>query len=504
MADGQLGPGMSDFGLSKPSQSNSVGQDNPALVEFLKSVRQLESPAARAEALQKRREQLEGTPDQTIIDKLGATLLPALLGGGLAIAGQGAAGAGMALGGLNAADLLAKEENQAKREALKQTLELEEQQLQRLDKIHNRMNQLVIANPEAFIDPESGQQTVTPEMLGFLASGLDGLPFNATTKGILARRNSDKAWAKRYEMAMDGLQQAPNEAEAARWATRIQVLLGDNPNSGITRDMVSALNDPENARTAIQNLVGRADPDSVVGALAWLTEQGLKDPMDDPVGFSSRLTFSLVSAGGRVPLKEDLTNQAILRVNKWMKDPENADAITEIRQKFGLNTDETTRAIVENALVDEPTLRDSYMSLFSRWNKDGLTDAQVLSMIQREMQNVDALDLLIDESLQGATGITPEDVAGRAASNIDKLLDLREKRSDTSIASSYVTLRQKAKVQLRDAGYALSDEDMRAIFEQAKAIVQAEQGLGPDDRLPFQAIEAEFNEIISVLIANQK
>ncbi len=200
----------------------------------------------------------------------------------------------------------------------------------------------MVANPDAFMDPE-GNLTVSPQMLGFLSSGVEGLPVNVSTKRILNARHNDRAWKARLDLALDGLQNAPTEVEAGRWATRVMNILGLPSDTTEHQDIVRAMNDPEGPASAIQSVVRHADPQSTIRAITWLGENGHLTPEDDPAGFLSQLTFEWAKqgrSGGRVTFKESGAVAAALKINEWMRLPENQETLLSIWEQHGQGTDE--------------------------------------------------------------------------------------------------------------------------------------------------------------------
>jgi hypothetical protein len=438
------------------------------------------------------------------MDKLSSAILPAILAGGAALAGQGDAALGAALGGLEAPVLLAKEENQARREQLEDILEREENQLQRIDRIHSRMNQLVVANPDAFVDPDTGEMMISEEMLGFLTSGQEGLPLNVTTKRVLESRNSTRGWKERLKLVTEGVANAGDRPAAERFAWAYLDMLGMPQDELFHQDVVNALWNPdEGDNKAVQNLITRADPDSVVYALAWMSENGYTSPSEDPVGFASQLTFEAARRGPRVPLKEEMAARAVIQIRDFMGNIDNQEFLEGVWNQHGRGSDQATKAIVEEALFDQPELRDAYTSYLSRHGREGLTPGQLLALSTRAVNNTDAISLYVDDQVAETTGITREDVLARALGDVGIITEMATNAQETDTGASYAQLTLEIQGRFRESGFTVSRATAAKIWDNARKRVRADRNIDEGTAVPFQAVQDASMAIVQELIAKK-
>ncbi len=505
MGKDYLAEGMTDLGQSQPSQSNSVGEDNPALVEFFQNIKGLQSPAARASELQAKRQQLEGTPDASFMDKIGSLILPALLAGGAAAGGQPVAGLGALLGGAQGVKTLASEENAAKREMLDQTIEQEEKTLGRIDKMHNRISQLVIANPDAFMDAE-GEMTLSPQMLGFLSSGREGLALDVSVKRKLDFRNDSKTWNKRWEMAWNGLKQAPDEQEAARWGERVMDLLQIPQDTQLHADMVSALNKPDGAEDALNTLNRAADPESLQGAMLWLNENGMNTPMDDPAGWAQQLTFNNAgSSGGRITLREEEAIVGADNIRKWMSDPINADALQEFAESYGVGSDQYARAIAQIANAENIPARDAYLNYLTTAKEAGMTEGQVFGANMSALNGVEPMEQLLDAFVQPLLddmGIEMDDVKREQLENVANQLRRAQEQGRLDEGVGFARASVQAKSRLGAAGLQPNPGVLNEMWQDAVAAEYEATGVQPGGPISAVKVEARFNAFVDAVINN--
>jgi len=499
--------GMSDLGQSAPSQSNSVGDDNPALQEFFANIKGLQSPAARASELQAKRQKLEGTEDVGFMDKISELILPALLAGGAAAGGQPLAGLGALLGGAQGVKTVASEENAAKRELLDQTIEQEEKSLQQIDKMHNRISQLVIANPDAFMDAE-GEMTISPQMLGFLASGREGLSMDVSTRRKLEFRNSDKAWGKQWELSWAGLKQAKTDEEAGRWGERVMNLLHIDPDSTLHADMVSALNKPDGAEDALNTLNRSADSESLQNALFWLQENGLNSPMDDPAGWAAQLTFDdSNNSGGRITMKEAKAVEGAENIRKWMADPINGDSLQEFAELYGLGSDQYARAIAQAANSDNIPARDAYLNYLTTAKEAGMSEGQVFGANMSALNNIDPMSQLLDTYIQPIleeAGIEMDDVKRAQLENVGNQIRRAQEQGRLDEGVGYSRSAVRAKSLMGAAGLSMTSADYAELWAEAKAAEYAATGVEPGGPISAIKVSERFDNYVAVIIEQSK
>jgi hypothetical protein len=502
----ELAPGMSDLGMSQPSESNTVGDDTPVLDELLRQARAIGDPATRSMVLQRQAEELRQQEDKNFLDYLltpqqGINLLGAV--GSLA-AGNPALAAGIGFGGLKAADILAQEANAAKAEALEQNYEQQQTELDRLEKMHERAKGLVVANPEAFLTDE-GEPAMHPVTLGWLTTGKLGFQFNPAIRRKLEQRQNNDFWQNRYDLAFDAMVQAPTEEIARRQATELLNLLDLPPTEQRLDDMVMAYNDPEQADATLGKILTDADPESIAVALNNMYERGDRRPLDNAQAFLADLTFEAHGLKASGSPKEMQLVAAWKKIREFMADPNNAETIAEWRREYGHGTDQTSQAIAQAALGDDPVLRDIYMDDIDRFAAQGISESAIFSSMLQLYSSLDPFEAMLQEEAE-RLGISIDDILAQHLAKIPELIRSSSQAQQANSATLFADLVINAKKKISEAGLTAPNlnKSLRDVFEQARRNVASETGRSYEEALPVDKIREEFEDLIDEIIANNQ
>lgn len=329
MSDGDLGPGLSDFGLSAPSEANSVGADTSQLEALLGGLPNMPfEDIQRAEGIKDRMGEVAGLDvpghlEQLLKSPRGIAALLGTLGVGLGGGGlEGAAAFGLgATGPVLSAKGEAEQEKADKLDELSGRLNDQEEKILK----RQQMIQTAIQNaPDQFIDPETGELSVPPQIMGYLAYGMP-LAANPSSKRILNRR--DKAWEAQAAGVADALKAVGSVEDAAVLIGSLNRLL-DNPNPDPAEDAALARAfGTEGWESALVGHYINNGGVSAQKALLYAAENDL--PLEHPEVIK-RLDFS--QGADSMPPSQRLNDKFITlmdRVRVWEANPANATMVAK-------------------------------------------------------------------------------------------------------------------------------------------------------------------------------
>lgn len=201
--------GLGDLGFLKPTMSNKSDDINKVdlLAQMLDDSSEMYDEVGRARVLESQMEKLQAQEQPSLLDRILSPegLISLLATGAAGAIGGPAAAAGFGLGRLGGMDAATEADKAQKRKAMEELSEQHEKALDRLDKSRQRFTTLLQAQPELFIDPATGEQTVPPKLLGFYATGepvaLSALTKDAIEQTTAAREKVHATLTTRLETA---------------------------------------------------------------------------------------------------------------------------------------------------------------------------------------------------------------------------------------------------------------------------------------------------------------
>ena len=349
MAD-NLGPGLSDFGLSAPSESNSVGGQEPleALLGGGLGNSQLDD-VAREKILRERLGELANAEGPSFWDRLkspeGLVALAGTLGVGLSGGGlEGAAGFGLgAAGGLREGQAAWESQRRAAMDKVQEQVDDNvERQLKR-----NQMFSTALQNaPDLFTDPETGELSAPPELLGYFAYGMP-IAANPSSKRLNARR--DARWEAQVDFLSTALEEVGTVEDAAKLIDHMNVLLGATNNDPELNMSLARAMGTENWDAALVGHYIRYAGSTAKEALLHAAENGLPPTHPEVV---KRLDFG--QGADSLPPSQRLNERFIDlmdKVKEWEANPANAQLVAQIR-KEGETPEERRRLTAEQALIN--------------------------------------------------------------------------------------------------------------------------------------------------------
>ena len=407
-----IGPGLSDFGLSAPSDASSVdggASDLEALISGLPN-----APLGdinRAEALKGRMSDVgemeaPGHLEQLLKSPRGIAALLGTLGAGLAGGPEAAAAFGVgSVAPVLAAKGQAEAMKAAKMEELGEKLDAQEEKILR----RQQMLQTAIQNaPDQFIDPETGELSVPPEVLGYLAYGMP-IASNPASKRIMDRR--DEAWDHQLGVLSEGLKAVSSVDDAALLLGSLDRLL-DNPEPDAAQNMALARAfGTEDWDSALAGHYIREGGQSAQKALLHAAENDL--PLEHP-DVIRLLDFK--QGAEKLPPSQRVTEEQMKlleQVRVWESNPANAPIINQFDEEAE-TPEERNRLIYTAALV---TAAD--IGLYEKFvgGQPSYVQRRLQAQYNMNVAGWNLTDTVIEaRQLKDRKGMTPDD-AGVARAN---------------------------------------------------------------------------------------
>lgn len=349
MAD-NLGPGLSDFGLSAPSESNSVGTDKQPLEVLLGGGldNKLLDDVAREKILRQRMADLASQDTPGLLDRLKSPQgLLALLGTvGAGIAGGPGAAAGFGVGSLEGMSEAKAAEESLRRKSMEDISKRLDDTEERILKRNQMFATALQQAPDQFIDPKTGELSAPPELLGYYAYGVP-IKVNPGTKRTLDQR--DDRWKQRMNLLEDALKNTTDLGDARILTKSLFQHLGeDNPNPDEIESLARSYGSPEFEDNLAATLL-RHGGQTALDAMVYAGENNL--PLHDP----EVLRRIKAEDPSKNAAPSQVLNQRFLdlmdKVRKFEQDPTNAQLVSKLRQE-AKTPEEARRQIAEQALVD--------------------------------------------------------------------------------------------------------------------------------------------------------
>jgi len=340
---------LTDFNLSAPSESNSVDEQEPldALLGGLGNA-QLDD-VARERILRQRMEELSAQEGPSFWDRLKspegiATVLGTL---GVGFGGGGLEGAaGFAAGGVGQLREGQAAWEASRSAALEQVQERVDDNVERQLK-RNQMFSTALQNaPDQFIDPETGELSAPPELLGYFAYGM---PIRRDPRSTRILNQRGEAWSAMVERVEEGIESAATVEDASVMIGFLNRLAGGDMISKEENDALARSIGTDGWDSALVGHYMRHGGTSAKDAMLYAAENGLGLTHPEVV---RRLDLSTTED---TPSPGDLLNERFIglmdQVRAWETDPANAQLVSQIREE-AQTPEETRRQIAEQALVN--------------------------------------------------------------------------------------------------------------------------------------------------------
>jgi len=485
--------GMGDFGLTQDSNTNSnaAGSEDGANTVDLQDMlgSSILDAEEKARLLGEYSQGLGiegggGMKDQ-LFSKRGL-LLAALAGGSLA-AGQPGLAAGIGLGGIEkGAENVAAERTALK--AAKDQAEAErDKALQRADSERNRLANMFNTNPEAFVNPETGEPVMDDQAFGYLLTG-QNVAIHPTTRRVMNRR--DKDHERVTEIFMDSLEEAQSVEQAGQIVTQLFNHLGDAGNvpPAVKDALVRAYGTPEFDKefaSTVFRYAGASGRDAAIKA----GELGL------PLHHPTILKMMDFSKGDAITPSQQLNSEYIkLRetVRLFQMNPENATILAATREETNNGT-EFNRALVEMALplgADQDLYFDK-ANLIKDGNFDQFQEEYNNSMGQYNLLatlgQIDSIDEYMSLDGEGKREFLRNLAASTANStHATQLVDGRQQGTQrvlSTIAAGAATLISEFNISEPVAGHTA-----QVIYAKTREYLQ-----GENPEATLEEIQAEFD-----------
>ena len=397
---------------------------------------------AQAQQLGQQARTLQGQETPSLLQRLLSPGGLALLAGtGIAASqGGGTAAAGFGAGGLQGLQQRLLAENESKAAAVEDLQKQRNDALDRADKAMNRVSNLINTNPDLFTDPDTGEQTISPDLLGFLASG-ENLRLSVTARRKLNRK--DVETDARHEMLTDALGKA-DSIEQARVIMNEVFRNQDwhNPDPAVVNALSNALGTPEFNPTLL-NVIVKHGGLSGLEAITRAREMGVSE--DDPqilgmIDWQERESSDLTPAA----LKDLKIMQLDAELTKWQQDPANRNALREIRKEAGTDQLAFLQKLANAVFAGRAGDINPYIDEYTHLAKDGsftiymkaLAESGALTDVAEAVAGTDLI------------GDSPEERIRKRAEYTSKLFNAMQEQVRETNAFDDVKLRDTATARL--------------------------------------------------------
>jgi len=429
-----LGMNLTDLGLTAPSDTNAVSpesNDSVNIDELLGS--NLLDAEQKARLAASKADALRATETKSVLERLGGKqgllALAAALGVGGAVAAGGGSGlasivggAASATGSIGALQKAQMEEKALRDKAIEDAQAKADKAEERADKIRNRVSTMFNTNPDAFVNPETGEPTVSPRVLGWMTTG-EAIPVFPQTRRIMEMR--DERWKRVMDAMEKGLEVSQSPAATRQIFESMWKQSNFDAPPELTNALVTAYTNGE-FENELFNTLMRYGGSTGLDAAIFAGENDL--PLHDSEVLR-RVIWSDPNTETQQPSQK--LNQRFIdlmdKVKLWETDPANAQQIASIKAS-ATDSAEARRVIVERALGDTTDV-DFY------FDKNNIPTGMSLQLLQRFYNDAsDKLGLI--ETVRGSRtikeslGMTDEEwnahKASVAASGVEDLQTTNE------------------------------------------------------------------------------
>lgn len=504
-----LGGGLSDFGLTAPTEANSLnspgdpvdpgggafGEESP--LEAILGGDPLKMAAdevTKKKILESRLAQLAEAEGPSFMDQLkspqGIAAVLGTLGVGLAGGGlEGAAGFGLgAAGQLGEERALWEGQNRAAMEQVQERLDKHiEDQLKRNKLFLDFYNQ----NKESLLDPETGELNMPQELVGYFMFGKP-LRVSPQTQATMTRR--DEAWSQRLSFLRASLEEVETLEDAKVLTTRVFQELGmEKPPNELVDQVARAYGSPDFESRMYDMLIeygGSTGHDAAI----YAGENGLS--LDDPEVLRRVQFKDPTDDATPTEILDTQFLELMARVRDFEQDPANAEVVGRAIEDAE-TPEEGRRAIVELALPNTVD-RDLY------FDKMNVLPSHQHNQFQGAFNKRSALLGITDtirsaQMIGDAQGMTEEEYNEMAAKLAhDEVTSAERVRTEAEARKAVNVMDGGARTLQGEFGVS---RDLAA--EQAREIMNtAIRNAGPG--ATQQEVNIEFENLLREFIADHK
>lgn len=415
--------------MTKESKSNSVAaQDNPDMIEMMQKARELGDVYDRALRARSDREAAES---QAVTSGKNELFSPSSIPLALAALAAGLGGrpdvaAGIGIGAMEGSNVQAARKNEARRQEVDAARGEERAALNQVEGFHNRVNNQLITNWQALVN-DAGQQMVSREAAGFLATGAFGMPMDYGLKAKQMQLNADPGKRDRVNFLFQAGKLADSLEDAEAFAVEIYNEMGrrDVSQEDVARLGRSLFQEAqqESLRTGrpagegmleklVTWMVKEADIETVLPALVRMAN--VEDPLAD-MGWAAELTFNGAIAANSEGIQTRTLNQAIDVFSAWVTDPANRTTIEGINQTHGEGSPEALRNMAINAYRGQEHLQIE----FDKWAKlnidMGLSHSDLMEYAIEYQSMLPMMEMLLATAMQGQSVTRMDQIGGEEA-----------------------------------------------------------------------------------------
>lgn len=422
---------LSDLGQSARTMSSAVSAQGPSLADLLGNTQLDNLGQARVlEAAMQEAQQQNPNLLQQILSPRGAaggigTLLAGILGGGQAAAAFGS-------GALSGLTQQVEAQRTARDQAIEQLQKQRDKALERVDKSQQRISTLIESNPDLFNDPVTGEPTISPDKLGFLATGED-IRLDPSSRRAL--NNKDLFQQQRQDALMVALKESDNIEQTRTITEAMFKNMGwDDMPDKVVNDVTQAMGTPDlNAVMAgvLKDLGGVSGANAII----YARENGLA--FDDPkvlnrVNWREKLPDGMTET--------DLKVQLMGEMAQWEQRPGNQDMLRTIDKEAAGDQKKRNELLAAEVWAGDSGKRTEWIDMTSGW-----TDGR-RAMLARAITEGGAMTTMLKaiggiKELQENKDAPPEKIAQITGKYIGLYLDAYEKeRKESAVTEDVLQL----------------------------------------------------------------
>jgi len=478
--------GLSNFGLSADTQSSNLGDVSTGLADILGN--RLLDEVSKARLYRERMQQVAQQQPEGMLARIlspgGLAALGTAAAAGIFGGEEGAAaGAGVVLGAINKARVLQELERSQQSKAMDELQKKEDASLERIDKMQQRVATAVNTQPEMFTNPETGEPSVPPMVLGQLAYGAD-IPIYPNARRAMNQRDEN-------------------------WKEFVGVLEDRYKNAATPEDRNTI------GRYLLNMLHGEAVPESVMESLSHISSEDLNDQNRQilstllPYGPTSVLSGA-IEAGKRgvsmmdpeilsmMDLNETKTRSPvtaqdrlagyIVEINNYQNDPANVETLRNIRQETGSDPIAFNRRLAQEVFKNRAADMQDYLK------QEGLMDDGTRAMLQEGFRSyMNALGIAkvvtgVNAAKTMGPGATMEDVVQTALDGawtfVNSMKETTRRNDAASIVDQTTKLSKTLTTELQ-LGTLTANEIARRVDRAARN--SATRPDGSVDQLKYEA-----------------
>jgi hypothetical protein len=477
--------------LTASSQSSALSplKQGPDLASLLGNA--ITGPLGEAKGIEQQIGAMQGAQGPGLLEQLFSPKGLGLLGGALMAGKQGGAGAAGAfgLGGIQGIQSLIAQEKEQQAAAIASLQEQRDKALDRADKAIQRVSTAFNTNPDAFINPETGEPVLSPREIGFLATGTD-IEMFPQTRRLMEQR--DEQWKRRMDL-LTGALKSTRSLEDARNLTEVVMrnMNWTDPDPA-TVDALARSMGTERFPIEAANAILKAGHSSGLAAIVYGLENGLA--WDDPEVWR-RVDFNEETATDPQNIQDQLYADALFAMNDYER--ANPEEVFQMRRESGEDNSKYLTQLSEKALAQQAGTR----SLFQR--KMGLLGDDTVDNLMRSLgvirdNNSLAIKLGGIDKLPVMRGMTDEQRQQFELDQANHLAGATQRAATNSKAESDAALMNDAVVkfqqQIKLSPQAAHELASRAFIEAAKPYI---------DKSGRITNEAAFIEAYNKLVQEQ-